>query len=678
MARRLPRDPQQIQWRSDQDRADFLLFLTEQLQLADDARAAHTGHGGLIDRWHELYEQAPRRRGGVYADGADLASYIPTEKVDSMRARLVQIVFGPDPICTVEGWGEPSEKVAKVEAFHQWQAENERLQPWLSKAIHNSLIEGTGILEVSERVALKKTRTPFKAAAKLDEWFRPVLDDQMRLTPDTDESGHLKPWSGDPAEPMLDVTRESIAHTGQGPEYRILSLRDFRFLPQHARDVSEVWGYAKRFHLRKSGLEHRVQSGLYSAEAVEALLGHTGDREARPEHQRQGVTIAAQDERTAEYELWQVSLFYDVDGDGIDEWLIATVSLKHQVLLRAAYDNLEQPRFVALTPFPRPDSVYGYSFVGHKLWTIAEEHTATRNMKADRQAMALNAPITRLTTAIWDPDDQPFGVGAVIDVRSHEDIRQMVIADVPASTIESERTTLAAAERLSGLNDTATSGVTPEARRTATEIATVSQASYVRVEEAVRNMQESLEDLYLLRHELWKRALAASESGVHPPSRITQTLELRGINIPSEGPFAFTAADLEGHFRFKPRGSVETADKYRLRSDFGEFINGPLAALAQMFPQQWQMIQANPAAAQELFEYALRLWGIPNLQPFLQAQPGMAAPQGVGPMAGAMGGPAPDAGMAGLLAQLPPELAAMMGGGGQPGGGMLPGTGTIQ
>lgn len=654
--RRLPPDPQALPFAKNEGgpgftKQGFTDWICQEITAARDARARHICDGGFIDTWHAMYEQQERPKAArPWPDAADLASYIPTEKVDALRARLVQIVFGGEPLCTVEGIGETNERVVKVEEFHQWKAEDERLQTYVAKAIHTGLIEGVGVLEVTERHGMKKSRGPFRAALKRDEYLRPILGDDFQPQPAMTESGMLEPWSGDESEPYVEVTRESVDYIGRGPQYRVLTLKDFLFLPGHAEDMSDVWGFARRIYMRLPDLQQRVKQGLYDADAVEAM-GTDGEREPRAEHARQGIEIAAQQGPTAEKELWEVHLLADIDGDGIEEWCVVCVSLQHQVLLRAAFDSIEQVRYVPFTPFPRPRSVYGYSFVGTKLVTIADEHTALRNMKADRQALAGNAPILRESTSIWDPDDAMWGPNAVIDVRSVNEIKVLQVPDVPSSTYQSEQTILGAAERVTGLNDASVSGVTPDTKRTATEIAATSNASFVRVDEPAAYLQESLEDLYILRHLLWTRALENEESGIVPPERVMVGLQSRGLTLPTDGPFKFTASDLHGHFRFKPRGSSATADKLKLRQDFAEFVTNALPALMRTFPAQAQQIAMNSQAFYELLEQALRLYGFTNLQSVLK-QP--EAPNGQ---------PLP-----GMLAEGLPGMFAALGAGNAPAG----------
>src|SRR5258708_25146234 len=55
----------------------------------------------------------------------------------------------------VEGFGKSAERAWLVEEFHQWKADQTKLQSAVGRAVHNALIEGTGILEVRDR---KSTR----------------------------------------------------------------------------------------------------------------------------------------------------------------------------------------------------------------------------------------------------------------------------------------------------------------------------------------------------------------------------------------------------------------------------------------------------------------------------------------------------------------------------------------
>jgi hypothetical protein len=86
-------------------------------------------------------------------------------------------------------------------------------------------------------------------------------------------------------------------------------------------------------------------------------------------------------------------------------------------------------------------------------------------MRADRSALATNKPIKQIQNGLWDPEDQPFGVGAVITVRDMNEVAEFQITDVPASVIQSEAMLHQAKERVGGLADSAV-GVLSDERRT--------------------------------------------------------------------------------------------------------------------------------------------------------------------------------------------------------------------
>jgi hypothetical protein len=176
--------------------------------------------------------------------------------------------------------------------------------------------------------------------------------------------------------------------------------------------------------------------------------------------------------------------------------------------------------------------------------------------------------------------------------------------------MEWEARILEAAERMAGMNDVAL-GQTPTESRTLGETQLVTEQSFVRQEERIRNLQETMETLFQVRHILWQRALENGARMTMPDSTV-RTLEYRGIDLADGG---ITADDLAGTFRGKPRGSVETADKGRLRGDYNEFLT-VLGGLTKMWPPLAQVV-VTPQAMSELLEQAMRLYNIGDRQTFL-------------------------------------------------------------
>lgn len=606
------RDPFKVNINTKKKR-DLADWLAREIEGAADARVSIIGQGGDIDYAHFLYEQGrtpPKLR--RWPGAADLSSYIPTEKVDALRSRVMKTIRS-EPFSIVEGWGADSQKAPFVEEFHEWKRRDERLFGYLSKTIHTALIEQNGILEVLDRSDVRLVRKLETFAAKMAEDGTVPLDEQQQPEIETDENG--KPIVAQESEETATVKAATATyqHVRRGPGYRVISLRDFVFLPGHAADKADLYGMFKRVYLRVNQIEELIQTGVYDTDALEQI-NRTQDRDTiQPTLANQGMTLAQQQDGTEEKELWSGLLLYDCDGDGLHEWYYVTIHVPTRSILRLRHDDLGVPRFLNFCPFPKSDSVYGYSFVLDKLGTTAEEHTSLRNMIADRSTLATTPPIKRVVGALWDPAEQPWGTGQVIDVRDPNELTAFEINDVPVSALNREAAILQAAERLTGLNDQAV-GVQTEERRTATEIQNVAVAGAVRTEEVVENIQEELELLDQVRNELWIRTLEAQpDEGMDAPESVSRSLQMKGLTL-KDG--KFTASMLRGNLRFKPHGSVETADKMRMRGDYNGWLSA-LAGLAKMNPLAAALLQ-QPGVIKAVIEQGLRLYNVPDKQPFME------------------------------------------------------------
>lgn len=641
-----------------EDRANELAHrLSDEIDYALTARQSIIGEGGDLDYFLWYYEQGQSLRGQLRWPGAaDLTSYIVTETVDAMRARMVKTIFD-EPFFIVEGFGESAKKAPFVEECHQWWVEQERLQTQMADVIHTALIDGTCIFEVSERAQKRKTTTEEDVALELDADGAPILDDKHEPTLKRHpETGDFIPMTG---EGSAKVAVARVKTIRKGPQYRVVNLRDFVSLPGHAKDASEVWGKAKRFWKRVPELQALEKTGVYKN--IDRL-DKTSERNPDGFTIRDGTQVAPQLGASVEKELWELQVLLDLDEDGIEEYYIVTVSKEHRVLLRCQHDDIGQERFLSYVPFRKPGSMYGYSLV-QKILTLAEEHTALRNMIADRSTLVTNAPLTKVQGALWDEIEQPFGPGRVITVRDHNEVKPMVIPDVPASAIERERNVLAAKERVSGQNDVAL-GQAAEAGQTLGELQIRTEQSFIRMDEAIRYIQETNEDLGQLRHTLYVRMLENEAEGIEPPSSVIRSLENRGQSIPAG---KITADMIQGTFRFKPRGSTSTADVTREQQSYNQWLE-TMMRLAQMFPPL-MMLFSREDAVRALVEQGLRVNRVRDRQAFLPPVGVQLMPPP--PMPGMPPGQPGQPGQQGALPPgMPPEMAAMLGGG-QPGQGMV-------
>lgn len=632
---RTTRDPFEVKL-SPEKADDLVKFLVREIQYAQDARATivgtSAGDGNDLDRWHTMYEQGNvlRTSGAPWPNAADLGSYLVTESVDAMRARMVATVF-TDPIWIVEGWGAAAERAPLVEAFHQWKAESEKLQTFLARAIHNSLIEGTGILEVSDRVVLRHATRRINALVQMDSATgRPALGPDGQPVPARDIQGRF--IDAGPDEPALELFSRDVVRSTAGPAYRVLSLRDFWILPGHAAETEDIWAYAKRVYRRLPELKQREKDGYYKN--IDQL-GDSGEREQTSAEARQGQQIPAQFDETAEKEIYEVTYLGDLEGNGYEEWYIITLSVLHRTLLRIQRQDYGTPHYIRFTPFPRPTSVWGYSYAGDKLGSLYDEHAALRNLFADRSVLAACAPMLQLEGSPWDPGKQPIGPFTVLPVRDTNEIKQLQINDVPNSIMEAIRFCLAARERLSGMNDT-TTGQLAQADRTLGEVRLVTQQSWIRIDEAVKHFQEGMEDLFQLRHIIWQNKLREAPEPM--PGDLLLSMQQRGLSIEATH---LTADLLAGTFRGKPHGSVEGSDLSQIRADFTQMMTA-LVQLAQAVPSVRDHLN-QPNVIRSFMGQIARIYRWPDRANLVEAFSGAPPPPAVPPGGPQAPGLAPNA-----------------------------------
>jgi hypothetical protein len=590
---------------------DLARWLSNELDIAAESR---TYTDAEVRYWWTLYEQG-RTRGtnAPWPDAADLTSPMAAEYTDALHARIMQTVF-TEPVWTVEGWGDTTKKAPFVEECHQRWQEEERLQSTLDEVMQRALVESTGILEISEATETRREQVQKRVKWAVDEAGSPLLNDKQEPMPQTD------PETGDyvdaaPEDPhSVTLQYDEVQPVRKGPAYDVVPYLDFLTLPAHAKDRTQIWGYAKRFWRRVPELQAFAAKGVYNQQAVDDL-GTDNERDSlASEAPAKTTATASQEGPTAQKELWSVQFLADLDGKG-ERWYRATVHRDKRLLLRLNVDD-RVTRYFKFVPFPKPGSTDGYSLIGHKIITVIEEDTAVRNMRADKAALAISSPIKKLQGALWDEYEQPFGPRAVITVRDMREVEPFTMPDVPQSINIWKQDVRNDADRLVGQNDTSLGQETGK-DATLGEVRLRAGYAEVRMDLIIKRLKEPMEELGQARHNIYLRQLR-DQGGRPMPQSLLSGLEARGVDISGISDGRITADMLEGQFWFKPKGSVESAD---LNAQMG-FTNQMLAALANISKVNPMvgMLLSSPLAAKSIIEQVLRVYRWPDKQAFLGSE----------------------------------------------------------
>jgi len=565
-----------------------------------------------IRYWWTLYEQGRTRTGNApWPDAADLTSPMASEYVDAVHARLMQTIF-TEPVWTVEGWGDSAKKAPFVEEFHQRALEEERLQTALDAVMLRALVEPCGILEISEATEMRREQIEKRVKWATDPLTGgQMLDEKQQPLPERD------PETGDYVEASTDdpnsitVQYDEMQHVRKGPEYDVPAYLDFHTLPAHAKNRSQIWGYAKRFWRRVPELKAFAKKGIYDTQAVEDL----GDENERDNNAQelpvQSVNNATQEGPTSQKELYTVQFLADLDGKG-ERWYRATIHRDKRILLRLHKDD-RVTRYFKFVPFPKPGSTDGYSLVGHKLITVIEEDTAVRNMRADKAGLAVSAPTKKLVGALWDEHEQPWGPRQVITVRDMREVEQMQVSDVPQSINQWKSDVRMDADRIVGQNDTSLGQETGK-DATLGEVRIRAGYAEVRMDLIVKRLKEPMEELGQARHNIYLRQLR-EQNGKPAGQGLIIGLEARGVDVSGIVDGRITPDMIEGQFWFKPKGSIESAD---LNAQMG-YTNQLLVALANLSKVNPMigMLLSSPQAAKSILEQLLRVYRWPDKQVFL-------------------------------------------------------------
>jgi hypothetical protein len=615
--------------------------LVDEIRNAKAARSLHMQDHGLLDFAWSLYEQRSQR--GISNDSprygsADLTSAIGTEMVDTLVARAVKTIF-VEPVWIVEGLGTDERKSPIVEQFMQWRQESVRLQQILKRTFTAAFVEQGAVVEVGEDSEVFTRVECVKAQIQTDGVGNILLDEKGQPQAVIDEEGY--PVQSEDPQNFVEVkhTYEDVRRRGATP--RLRRLKDFLQIPAHAEDARDVWARATRFYVTVAEVKRRIAAGTWDKDVLEKIAG-SHERDIRPEHERVGTTVeVSHGEDQVEKEIWRVQFWMDL-GKGL-QCYIADVSEIHACILSLRCDWLTKWRTVYFNPYPRPYSVYGYSVITDKLLNVIEEHTAWLNMNADRATLKANAPLKRLKGSPWDPAIQPFGPGETIDVNTQDDVMPFVFEDVSQAAFEKEQACYAIAQRIIGTNDIAVGQVSAKSR-TLGENEMATRESFLRTDDPIGNLQEAMEELGELMHAIEVQALRDQEHGMRAPASVVAAVQDKVGDTTFNG--TFTAEMVDGEYRFKPRGSVESADPVKRMQQMVEGV-GLLTQWAGFNPAIGQRL-SSPDMAAALMHMFVTEFKPRDKKPFLAPLPPPPVPMlppGMAPPGMPPGG-------------MPPEMAA--------------------
>jgi hypothetical protein len=245
------------------------------------------------------------------------------------------------------------------------------------------------------------------------------------------------------------IEREMTEH--DGPEIVLIQQEDMLFRRNEGIPFERQPWLAHRLLKTENELLSLQDDGIFDPDMVEAVLAKpkASPRQAMQEElDRQGVNPNP----SKLYELYEVFAEYDVDGDGLPEEVIVTLSLDAGVVLREGYNEIGRRPFKPVIYFQRAFFVEGQGVV-EKSESMNREATSFHRMRFN------NAHIAGL---------RMFGVKKSSGIRANEkiypgklwflddpksDLVPIQAGEVYPSSLQAEQVAVDYAQRFTGFSD---------------------------------------------------------------------------------------------------------------------------------------------------------------------------------------------------------------------------------
>jgi len=448
---------------SRESRRELGWFLQQQIELALGERGQFVNN---LKRWQFAYNAPPATEPKDFPvrNASNLTIPVIKEIVNTMVAQLTQTTLTPTPQWNMEAIADEwAPFVPTIERFMDIAAKREiKIGPLAEGWILEGTKYGTSILQVGYR---EDIRTHYL-------------------------------YNRDGIKP---TKVKNIKNTG--PVVFHIPLEDF-IIPFTSTNIQDARWCGKRFRRNKRQLMHDVKRGYYKKSDVEKLIDIDSPLNETDNDQNNEVQELHEELQSAEprerdtFEIYEIYLAFDADGDGEMEELIVHYHLRTGTMLRINYNqfwHMKRP-FVKFSFFPVEHRFYDHGLC-EMLEALQDEISEMHNQRIDNTTIINTRPllVTRTSKSLKPGD--PLFSGQIIPVDHFQDVTPLQLGTVSPSTIVNENLTRDVIERLSGVNDANSRGGQPVSRTTATAQIALLQEQAKRFDQTVRSIRNGLSEV---------------------------------------------------------------------------------------------------------------------------------------------------------------------------------------
>ena len=414
----------------EEGEAKLLDFLCQSVQNSVDARQDWQNN---LERWYKQYKGVVTEKDFPWKGCSNLHIPITGIIVDTLVSRMINPIFGVQPLVTArgvsgagkqtappDGGNDAPRKIKDVDKAHD--VENmldfvlqKRVQVYAKAQdwIREAFIYGRGTVKIMWRKDVRKYTRRLNQPQVQDEVA--IAQAQVQtgevsaaLLEFLDQMSFILENNDWVKKPFVKIEREEVVYNN--PDWEFIPIEDFIYHPR-AITVADSPYVAHRFRRDYDTLLKLGDAGTY--DNVEMLNVGSNDNDtdgisAHGESLLKDVQTLEEgyeedsmepDDGYAELELIEFHGRYDIDGDGRMEDIIATFSKKHKVLLSARESDLLHGKkpFAEIRIFPIPGRFESQG-VAEIITDLQQEINDIHNMRID------NGTITNATMFWYDPN----------------------------------------------------------------------------------------------------------------------------------------------------------------------------------------------------------------------------------------------------------------------------------
>ena len=236
------------------------------------------------------------------------------------------------------------------------------------------------------------------------------------------------------------------------PDLIPIRLEDFLTRPYWGSDIQRAPWIAHKLHFMKHELMERENSGIFTN--VDVVLNGTSNEvdENRQDSMERGGTDFNKSSEASMFDIYEVYFYWDVDGNGIEEDMVAWIDVVSGKFLRVEYNSLGVRPIVRMPYFERPDELYAIG-TGWMVENLQDEIDALHNMRIDGTHISMLQMFVSRRGSGLGPNEEFRPLKHIIVDDPLQDFQVVKFPDLGYGTLQAELLTKEYADRVTGSAD---------------------------------------------------------------------------------------------------------------------------------------------------------------------------------------------------------------------------------